>query len=96
MICAARNRQIKKVVEQAFGRGKVSVRGSRGSAYGWVTVDIAHAPRNWEQSRELSRQVMALLKAAKIEIGTYGSPGGDYGCGREIHINFERIEQVAA
>ena len=34
MTTAARNRQIKKTLEQAFGKNKVRVRGSRGSAYG--------------------------------------------------------------
>jgi hypothetical protein len=85
---AARNRQIKKVLEQAFGRGKVSVRGDRGTAWGWVDVKINHTPRNWEVARELSAQVLALLDAAKIEIGRYDS--SDYGAGREIIIDFNR------
>jgi hypothetical protein len=83
---AARNRQIKKTLEQAFGRGKVSVRGDRGTAYGWVDVKINHTPRTWEVARELRAHVMALLDAAKIQIGRYDS--GDYGAGREIHIGF--------
>ena len=61
MSTAERNRALKKVLEQAFGRGKVRVQGSRGTAYGWVSVRIAHAPRNMRESQELRSQVMALI-----------------------------------
>ena len=86
MTAAARNRQIKKTLEQAFGRGKVRVRGSRGTAYGWVSVHITYSPRNIREQQELRTQVMALLNTAKIEIGTYGydDPGSDYGYGKTI------------
>lgn len=97
MDTATRNREIKKVLEQAFGKGKVRTRGSRGTAYGWVTVDIAHAPRNVREAQDLRAKVMQLLKAAKIEIGTYGydDPGSDYGHGSTIHINFEPLREKA-
>ena len=90
MNTATRNRLIKKVLTEAFGKGKVRVRGSRGTAYGWVTVDIDYAPRTHEEARELTAKVWQLFDAAKIEIGTYGydDPGSDYGFGRTIHINF--------
>lgn len=95
---ATRNRNIKKVLTQAFGTGKVAVRGSRGSAYGWVTVDIAYAPRDREELSELTSKVWDLFKTAKIEIGTYGynDPGSDYGFGSKIHINFERCRDTFA
>ena len=91
MEIAERNRALKKVLEQAFGRGKVRVRGSRGTAHGWVSVRIAFAPRNLRESQELRSQVMALIAAAKIEIGTYGydDPGSDYGFGKTINVSFE-------
>jgi hypothetical protein len=40
---------------------------------------------------------MALIKAAKIEIGTFGydDPGSDYGYGSTIHINFEPTRERA-
>lgn len=87
---ATRNRQIKKVLSQAFGQGKVTVRGSRGTGYGWVTVKIDYEPRSRDEQRELTAKVWELFAAAKIEIGTYGydDPGSDYGYGRTIHINF--------
>ena len=92
MSTAERNRALKKVLEQAFGRGKVRVRGSRGTAYGWVTCNIAYAPRNWSEAKGLDALVMRLLAAAGIQIGTSGTPsdmGADYGWGSKIHINFE-------
>jgi hypothetical protein len=94
---ATRNRNLKKVLEQAFGRGKVTVRGSRGTAYGWVRVHIAYAPRNNRETTELRAQVNALIKAAKIEIGTYGynDPGSDYGHGSMININFDDCREQA-
>jgi hypothetical protein len=92
MTIAERNRAIKRTLESAFGKGKVSVRGARGTAYGWLTCAIDFTPRDIEQRNELTGLVWDLLTAAKLEseIGSYGynDPGADYGCGRNIHINF--------
>lgn len=94
MSTAERNRNIKKVLEQAFGRGKIAVRGSRGTAYGWVSVKIAYAPRNQREATELRSRVHQLIKAAKIDIGTYGydDPGSDYGYGSKMNIRFEQSD----
>jgi len=35
-----RNRRIKKVLSEIFGRDNVSVKGARGTAYGWVYIFI--------------------------------------------------------
>lgn len=92
MQIAERNRAIKRVLETAFGRGRVRVRGSRGTAHGWVHVEIDWTPRDTEQSREMTALVWDLLTAAGLdaEIGSYGydDPGSDYGHGREIQIGF--------
>lgn len=69
MDIAARNRAIKRVLGQVFGRDKVRVRGSRGTGYGYVRVQIDHTPRDWEQSAELQRQCKALLRASKVDLG---------------------------
>ena len=66
---AERNRAIKKTLEQAFGRGKVRVRGSRGTGYGYVSVYIDHKPRDWETARELVTWCKRLLRAAKVDLG---------------------------
>lgn len=97
MSMAERNRALKRVMENAFGRGKVAVRGSRGTAYGWVTLRIAYAPRNRREAEELRAEVWRLIRAAKIEIGTYGydDPGSDYGYGSTISINFEPYREKA-
>jgi hypothetical protein len=94
---AERNRNLKKVFEQAFGKGNVKVHGSRGTAYGWVTVNICYAPRNIREASELRTQAFALINAAKIHIGTYGydDPGSDYGFGSKIHINFAQCREQA-
>lgn len=67
---ATRNRAIKKTLEAAFGRGKVSVRGSRGTAYGWVSVDIDWTPLDSDQSQRMHAECKALLAAAKIDLGS--------------------------
>ena len=93
---AERNRNLKKLLEAAFGRGKVTVKGSRGTATGWVTVKIAYAPRDEDERRELNSKVWQIIKAGQIEIGTYGydDPGSDYGYGSTIHIDFEQCRDV--
>jgi hypothetical protein len=96
MSIASRNRAIKALLEKAFGPGKVWVRGSRGTAYGWVHVyvDVEVSSASWSALRI---EVMALIKAAEIEIGTYGydDPGSDYGFGSMINISFNKPWNVA-
>lgn len=93
---AERNRKIKQVLTAAFGAGKVTVKGSRGTAYGWVHINIAYAPKDREERDTLTAKVWDLFKAANIEIGTYGydDPGSDYGFGSKCHINFEQCRDV--
>lgn len=94
---AIRNRQIKKLLSEAFGQGKVTVRGSRGTGYGWVCVHIAYSPRNYREARDLRAHVSKLIAAGKIEIGTYGydDPGSDYGYGKMINIDFDPCRERA-
>jgi hypothetical protein len=89
---AERNRKLKQVCVQRFGKGKVKVRGSRGTGYGWVTLRIFHgAVRDLEHRRELEREVWSLIRSNNIEIDKYGydDPGSDYGYGSKIHIHIE-------
>ena len=66
---AARNRPSNHP-EQAFGRGRVTVRGSRGTAYGWATVNVDWTPLDADQSAEMRAHCFALLRAAHIDLGT--------------------------
>ena len=93
MTTAQRNRSIKALISKAFAGHKVSVRGSRGTGYGWVHLAIGYSPRNWSEQRELDAHIMQLLAAAKIEIDTYGydDPGSDYGYGKMISIDFDSL-----
>lgn len=97
MSCAERNRALKSIMAKAFAPHKVSVRGSRGTAYGWVSLHIAYAPRNRREAEELRAKVWKVIRAAKIEIGTYGydDPGSDYGHGSTIHIDFDQCRERA-
>lgn len=69
MNIAERNRKAKATLERAFGRGKVRVRGGRGTAYRWLYIDIAHQPRDSDQAGELVGLCRQLLKAAHIDLG---------------------------
>jgi hypothetical protein len=93
---AERNRKIKAVLTEAFGKGKVSVRGHKGTAAGWVTVDIAFAPKNREELETLRAKVWELFAAANVTIGTFGydGPGSDYGHGSTMHLNFLQCRDV--
>ena len=91
MSYAERNRAIKKLLERSFGHGKVTVRGSRGTAYGWVSVHISYAPRDREHRQAIIDMIWKMFSAANIQIGTYGydDPGSDYGYGSKIHLDLD-------
>ena len=69
MSMAIRNRAIKKTLEAAFGRGKVTVRGSRGTGCGWVSVHIDWTPLDSDKAQEMRALCRKLLHAAKIDLG---------------------------
>jgi hypothetical protein len=100
MTTAERNRAIKKTLERAFGRGKVRVRGGRGTAYGWVSVDIDWTPLSHLQASDMRARVWDMLNAASLggHIGTYGynDPGSDYGYGHKMSLSFNRVVEEAA
>jgi len=98
MSCAERNRALKALLSKAFAPHKVTVKGSRGTAYGWVTIKISYAPKTRDEQRELEAKVWELIRTAKIEIGTYGydDPGSDYGHGSTMHLNFDTEHLWAA
>jgi hypothetical protein len=90
MSYAERNRLIKKVLTEAFKPHKVTVKGSRGTATGWVSIKIDYRPKDRDERDQLKAKVWQLFAAAKIEIGTYGydDPGSDYGYGNKMHLDF--------
>lgn len=82
MDTATRNRAIKKTLQAAFGRDKVTVRGDRGTAYGWVSVKIDWTPLDSDKAQEMRGLCVRLLRAANIELGrTYT----DDTCQTETH-----------
>ena len=87
---AQRNRRIKKVLVEHFGRENVKVTGGRGTAYGWVHVYINLEPATGAERSALRTKTEELIAGANVSIGTYGydDPGSDYGFGREISIDF--------
>jgi hypothetical protein len=94
MTTAQRNRAIKTLLEKHYGKGKVWVRGSRGTAYGWVSVYIDLDGK--EDTADQRRKANELISTAGIEIGTYGynDPGSDYGFGSKINFSFYKPYDV--
>ena len=85
---AARNRAIKSTLEKAFGRGKVTVRGSRGTGYGYVSVQIDWTPLDSDKAGEMREQCYALLRAANVDLGRrYTDDTCQYTC-TECSISF--------
>jgi hypothetical protein len=85
---ARRNAAIKKLLETRYGKGKVSVTGDRGTAYGWVNVKI-DAP--WPAGRrrsEVTSEITQFILNAGIRLSSYSS--ADYGEGYKISITFSR------
>jgi hypothetical protein len=87
---ARRNRLIKAALAEEFGWGNVSVRGDRGTAYGWVNIKVrVKKPHSGECDlfcpfcRDFRDKVRArvwqILKQTGLdrEIGTYYSDVGD-------------------
>ena len=74
-----RNKQVKKVLSGIFGKENVSVRGGRGTAHGWVDVEINGGKRlsNEEFYNQAERDLMNSInhkakEAIKhIELGSY-------------------------
>jgi hypothetical protein len=92
MTTAQRNNAIKKLLEKEYGKGKVWVRGSRGTAYGWVNVYIdLGIEQSFSYREQYAKASKLIADAADIKIGTYGydDPGSDYGYGRKINFTFE-------
>ena len=80
---AVRNRAIKTLLEDEYGKGNVKVTGDRGTAYGWVNVRInAPGPKGEAEKNGIERKI---LKAG-IKLGHYDS--GDYGSGYELSVRF--------
>ncbi len=91
MEIAVRNRLIKKVLTAEFGPGTVTVRGSRGTAYGWVSVNVNVRPKDRDERETFKAKVWDLFAKHEIKIGSYGTPGdmgADYGWGNKIHLDF--------
>jgi hypothetical protein len=66
---AERNRAIKKVLSAKYGRDAVTVRGSRGTGYGYVHVNIDATPLDWRQRSDMVAECKELLRAAGLDLG---------------------------
>lgn len=81
-----RNKQIKKVLSDVFGAKNVSVRAGKGTAYGWVDIDIVAGARisvdeqytETEKNiiNETCRKAEKILSDSKIEFYKYSDDMG--------------------
>lgn len=63
----ARNRQIKRLLEAEFGRGKVRVRNGRGTSWGWTKIDIDLTPLDREEAEQLHRRAAVAIKSVEFD-----------------------------
>jgi len=76
-----RNRLVKKLLAAKYRVKNVRVEGGRGTAYGWVNVQINIGPRldttetytsrECEKMSEVSREAEQILIDNKVEFGSY-------------------------
>jgi len=82
--------QVRRVLEQAFGRGKVRVRSGKGTSSSWLYIDIAYAPRNRFEAQDLSALTELLIAKSGAHVGHH-YPDDGYGSRRSsVLISFER------
>ena len=81
-----RNAMLKKALEAKYGRGRVSVTGGKGTAYGWTEVRFKFAQPKGITWGNTQHEIVALAKAAGVKIGTYDS--GDYGAGYQLSLSW--------
>lgn len=89
---ANRNRAIKKTLAAVFGRDKVTVRGDRGTAYGYASVHINHSPRDFEQLDQLRTLCRQLLIKANIDLGHRYTDDTCQNTCDEVSIRFGRCQ----
>lgn len=98
MTTAEKNRVIKKALSKA-GYAKVSVTGSRGTAYGWINIEVTvKEPKSREELWDEHDKIRDIARKALAEVGerfyTYTSDDG-YNTEREcVHVRAENPEEV--
>ena len=92
---AQRNMAMKKTLAGAFPKCKISVRGSRGTAYGYADVDVDYTPLDQETARTLRGLCFKLLERAGIDVGRrYTDDTCQYEC-PEVSVNFNTPRYAA-
>ena len=93
-----RNKRIKKELSKVFGKENVSVRGDRGTAYGWVNIKIkSNSPPDvnsddyYEKSREIENKVWEVLRNTNLdkELGRYYDDMGFKHTEALVFVRFE-------
>lgn len=91
-----RNASIKKILRAAFPGRKITVRGSRGTAYGYASVKIDWTPLDQDEAREMKSLCFQLLAKAQIDLGSrYTDDTCQYTCS-EVSIDFNNARYYRA
>jgi len=85
-----RNRAIKRTLSAAFAPHKVTVRGSRGTSYGWATVHIAYSPLDIDEAGKLRALAYKLLRLANIDLGSRYTDDTCEHTAPEVRVEFNR------
>lgn len=87
---AVRNAALKAMLEETYGKGKVSVTGDRGTAYGWINARINATEPAGKSYGVIQHEIVTAAKTRGISIDNYGydDPGSDYGYGYKLNVRF--------
>ena len=97
-----RNKRIKTEISKVFGRENVSVKGDKGTAYGWVVINIKsnnpidancddYRENRLRKSLNIENRVWEVLRKANLvkELGTYYDDEGGKHPEVNISVKFE-------
>lgn len=89
----ARNRAIKKLLQETYHGAKVSVRAGNGTAYHWVHVEFLSMPEElkpFTNGNLRHAHVLAVIESAGIHIHTYAGDDDYTGNCIEIRVRGAR------
>ena len=92
---ATRNRAIKATLSKAFPGIKVTVRGDRGTAAGYVSAHVHYAPASFTASDELTALAITLLERAGVNLGHRYTDDTCQFSTTDLSLKFDRPREAA-
>lgn len=89
-----RNRAVKALLEKTYGKGCVSVRADRGTAYHWIAIEFVKKPEALlgQTYGQTIAAIEAMLDENNIYYSTYADDmGGDHSC---ISVRYRPTKEI--